>query len=137
MKADAKGENTEVSAGMYPIFILGINTVTRCIVLAWSSFLQMTANRITGTMNQYGDAASSSVGQIFSMFGLDYRYGYSQSSDIIQSFLNPITEWIQNTLGFSQNPMIMVIAVAIPILEILLLIKVRSYMNIKTTNSTP
>ena len=137
MKADAKGENTEVSAGMYPIFILGINTVTRCIVLAWSSFLQMTANRITGTMNQYGDASSSSVGQIFSMFGLDYGYGYSQSSDIIQSFLNPITEWIQNTLGFSQNPMIMVIAVAIPILEILLLIKVRSYMNIKTTNSTP
>ena len=50
MKADAKGENTEVSAGMYPIFILGINTVTRCIVLAWSSFLQMTANRITISM---------------------------------------------------------------------------------------
>lgn len=136
MKADAKGANTEVSAGMYPVFILGINVVIRGITLAWSSFLQMTANQITGTMNQYGDAASSYVGQIFSMFGLDYGYGYSQSSDIIQYFLSPITEWIQSTLGFSQNPLIMVIAVAIPILEILLLIKIRSYMNIKTTNST-
>ena len=134
MKADAKGANTEVSAGMYPVFILGINVVIRGITLAWSSFLQMTANQITGTMN--GDAASSYVGQIFSMFGLDYGYGYSQSSDIIQYFLSPITEWIQSTLGFSQNPLIMVIAVAIPILEILLLIKIRSYMNIKTTNST-
>lgn len=136
MKADAKGENTEVTAGMYPVFILGINAVVRCITLAWSSFLQMTANQITGTMNQYGDTASSYVGQIFSMLGLGYGYGYSQSSDIIQSFLSPITEWIQSTLGFSQNPLIMVIAVAIPILEILLLIKIRSYMNIKTTNST-
>ena len=70
------------------------------------------------------------------MFGLGYGYGYSQSSDVIQSFLSPITEWIQSTLGFSQNPLIMVIAVTIPILEILLLIKIRSYMNIKTTNST-
>ena len=130
MKANAKGQMVEVTAGIYPIIILCINTVIKLGILGWASFLQSTANGITSTLNQYGNTTSSLFGELSSYLGFGYGYGYSQSSSIVQAFLNPIIEWIQNTLGFSgQSFIIMLIAVALPVLEIILLVRVRSYMN--------
>lgn len=130
MKANAKGQLVEVTAGIYPILILCINSVIKLGILGWASFLQATANGITSTLNQYGNATSSLFGELSSYLGFGYGYGYSQSSSIVQAFLSPIIEWIQNTLGFSGQGLItMVIAVALPILEIILLVRVRSYMD--------
>lgn len=129
MKANAKGQRVEITAGIYPLFILCIKTLIKFGMLGWAIFLQSTANEIINTLNQYGNTTSSLVGEISSYLGLGYGYGYSQSSSVIQSFLNPVIEWIQNTLGYSRNFIIMLIAVALPVLEILLLVKVRSYMH--------
>lgn len=129
MRAIAKGYVAKVRAGIYPIVILCINSVIKLGMLGWASFLQTTANGITSTLNQYGNETSSLFGELSYYLGLGYGFGYGQSSSIIQSFLNPIIEWVQSTLGYSQSVIIMVIAVVIPILEIILLVKIRSYMD--------
>ena len=36
---------------------------------------------------------------------------------------------IQNIFGFSQSPLIMLLGIAVPIFEIMLLLKLRSYRN--------
>ncbi len=131
MTANAKGHETTVKVGIYPIVILGVNAVIRLVVFTWASFLQMTANQITGTLNQYGYNTSSAIGEMFADAGLGYDLGYGQSSAFVQSILNPVNGGVQNILGYGQNPLIMIIALAIPVLEMILLIKLHSYMSYK------
>lgn len=127
LKVNARKGYKKLKIGVYPIAVLGINALVKAAMFAWASFLQSTANSINGQLNQYGSAASSIVGEVFGELGFGYETGYSWSSSGIQSLLNPITSWVQKTLGFSQNPLIMIIAIVIPVLEMLLLIKLRSY----------
>lgn len=129
MKTNAKGIYAKVSVGIFPIVVLALNAVIKLFTFGVASSLQSTANNINSTLNEYGTSASSFMGSLSSLFGLGYEYGYSETSSIIQSFLDPITHWIQSVLGYSQSPIIMVIAFVIPILEIILLTKVRSYMK--------
>lgn len=132
MKANAKKGWKAVTAGIYPVFILGCYTASKCISFIWACMKQSAADSINGSLNQYGNTASSFVGDLFAGYGLGFNNGYSISSSGIRSILNPITGWIQDKLGFSENPVIMLIGIAIPVLEILLLLKIRSCQSAET-----
>lgn len=132
MQRNTRGITEEVHAGIYPIFILGINVFIKVALFAFASFMQATADNLTGTLNQYGNSASSAAGMFTNMLGLGYGLGWGQSSEFIQSILQPINEAIQESLGYSQNPFLMIVAIVIPVLEILLLIKLRSFADVST-----
>lgn len=119
------GEDVEVTSGIYPVLVLILGTIAKIISLIWSFWLQSVANGVNSKLNGYGNAASSEIANFFSMAGLDYGYVYGESSSYINSLLRPIMEWIQSILGFSQNPLLMIIAIAIPICEIILLNNIR------------
>ena len=123
---NAKNEVRTLKAGIYPMLVLGVNVVLKTASFTWASFLQSTANSVNGSLNEYGNMTSSIVGSLFGDLGLGYDTGYGWTSSIAQSIISPITEWVQSNLGFSQNPFIMMIAIAIPVLEIILLSKVRA-----------
>lgn len=131
MRQNAKGLREEVTVGIYPIIILTLNAVAKALFFSFASYMQYTVNNITGTLNQYGEEASGLAGLFTDWLGLGYGYGQSQVSDWTQSFLNPINQWLQGTFGFGENPLIMGIAIAIPVLEILMLIKLRSFVYVK------
>ncbi len=124
-----KGKNVEVTAGLYPIIILVLGTSVKVISFITALWLQSVANGLNSRISGYGNAASSGIANIFSVIGFDYSYIYGESSSYISGLLQPIMEWIQNTLGFSQNPLIMIIAIAIPVCEIILLNNIRSTLN--------
>ena len=126
-----KGENVEVTAGLYPIFALVLGAIVKVISFIWALWLQSVANGLNSRISGYGNAASSEVANFFSMLGLNYSYVYGESSSFIRGLLQPIMDWIQSILGFSQNPFIMLIAIAIPVCEIILL------NNIRYTHNAP
>ena len=43
--------------------------------------------------------------------------------------IRPLADWIQKTLGLSTNPLILIAAVAMPILEIIILVQIRTAEN--------
>lgn len=134
MKQNSKGFSEEVFVGIYPIFILSISVFGKVIMFAIASFMQSTAEQLTGTLNQYGDTVSSLAGILTNMLGLGYGYGWGQSSEFIQSILQPINEGIMGAFGYNKDPIFMMIDIVIPVLEILLLIKFRSLTNIGEEN---
>ena len=89
--------------------------------------MQSFANNVNMTLNQYGEEANSIAGYFTNSLGLGYGLGYGTSSDLVNSLLSPVTSWIQNTFGFSQSPVMMLLAIAIPVISIVLFFKMRSY----------
>lgn len=126
MESVAKGSGDEVAVSFYPVLILGVNAVVKTVAFLWTAFWQGAANSVTHSMYGYGDAASSLVAGILSSMGIDYGYGYGQTSSLMRYLIAPMEEWIQNKFGFKENPVIMMLAIAIPICEIILLSKLRS-----------
>lgn len=122
MHQNAKGVKTEICAGIYPIFVLGINAIIKAGSFAVASFMQFTANNITGLLNQYSDDTYWANEILMDALGNEWGI----SSEVLRAIIKPVNEWIQSTLGFSQSPIIMIIVIAIPIIEILLLVKLRS-----------
>lgn len=84
---------------------------------------------ITNGMYGYGNDFSSYIEQLFEEAGLGYSYGYRASSSLTQSMIRPLADWIQKTLGLSTNPLILIAAVAMPILEIIILVQIRAAEN--------
>lgn len=120
---------TEMHASMYPIIIWILQTIIKTIGFLVACYLQNLANNMNSTLNQYGEEANSIVGYLTDSLGLGYSFGYGTSSDIVNSLLNPVTTWIQNTFGFSENPYIMLLTIIILVSNILLFFKIRSYQE--------
>lgn len=123
MNLTAKGEESEVTVGIYPIIVSGILAAYKFIQLISAIIMQKIANSLTSGIT---GASNSLVGGVLSNFGLESVLGDTASS-LTNSFLSPITEGIQKTLGFKSNPLIMLVAVAIPVMEIMLLHRVRKF----------
>lgn len=120
-----RGENVEVTAGLYPVFVLILGIIVKVLSFLWALWLQSVANGLNSKIYGYGADVSSEVANILSLIGLDYRWVYGEASGYIGAILRPITEWIQDTLGFSQNPILMIIVIVIPVCEVMLLNSIR------------
>lgn len=118
---------TEMHASMYPVIIWILQTIIKVIGFLVACYLQNLADSMNTTLYQYGEEANSIAGYLTKSLGLGYGLGYGTSSDFVNSLLSPITTWIQNTFGFSQNPYIMLLAIITLIINILLFFKIRSY----------
>ena len=108
---------------------LGFLAFRKLLTLIWSLALAATARGITNGMYGYGNDFSSYIGQLFDEAGLGYSYGYRASSSLTQSMIRPLADWIQKTLGLSTNPLILIAAVAMPVLEIIILVQIRTAEN--------
>ena len=76
-------------------------------------------------VDQYGNSTSDMLNEILRELGI----GYGDTSGLTRMITEPINSWIQGILGFAQNPIIMLIGISVPILEIMLLLRIRSYKN--------
>ena len=117
----------EMHASWYPIVIWVVQTIIKGIGFWIACSMQSFANNANMTLNQYGEEANSIVGYFTDSLGLGYGLGYGTSSNFVNSLLSPVTSWIQNTFGFSQSPVVMLLAIAIPVSSIVLFFKIRSY----------
>lgn len=117
----------EMHASWYPIVIWILQTIIKGISFWIACSMQSFANNANMTLNQYGEEANSIVGYFTDSLGLGYGLGYGTSSNFVNSLLSPVTSWIQNTFGFSQSPVVMLLAIAIPVSSIVLFFKIRSY----------
>lgn len=117
----------EMHASWYPIVIWVVQTIIKGIGFWIACSMQSFANNVNMTLNQYGEEANSIAGYFTNSLGLGYGLGYGTSSDLVNSLLSPVTSWIQNTFGFSQSPVMMLLAIAIPVISIVLFFKMRSY----------
>ncbi|MDO4324303.1 MAG: hypothetical protein Q4C61_17470 [Lachnospiraceae bacterium] len=127
-----KGDGESVTVSFYPVLVLGFNVMIKTVGFLWAAFWQSAANAVTNSMYGYGDEASSLMAGFFSSLGIDYGYSYGQSSSFIQSLLSPVEAWIQSKFGFNENPLVMLLAIAIPVCEIILLRRVRSFKGVIT-----
>lgn len=125
----AKGERGGISTYIYSMVGLGLIAFRKLMNLIGSLILAATAREITNGMYGYGNDFSSYIGRLFDEAGLGYGYGYRASSSLAQSVIQPLADWIQKTLGFSTNPLILVVAVAMPVLEIIILVQIRTAEN--------
>lgn len=116
-----------METSLYVIFVLILQTIIKSVGFLWACYMQNLANTLNGTLNQYGEEANSIAGYITDMLGLGYGFGYGTASGVVNSLLAPVTAWIQNTFGFSQNPLVMLLGIAVPVSSIVLLFKIRSY----------
>lgn len=121
----ARGERGGISTYIYSMVGLGFLAFRKLLNLIGSLILAATAREITNGMYGYGNDFSSYIGQLFNEAGLGYSYGYQASSSLAQSVIKPLADWIQKTLGFSTNPLILIAAVAMPVLEIIILVQIR------------
>ena len=117
----------EMHASWYPIVIWILQIIIKGIAFWIACSMQSFANNANMTLNQYGKEANSIVGYFTDSLGLGYGLGYGTSSNFVNSLLSPVTSWIQNTFGFSQSPVVMLLAIAIPVSSIVLFFKIRSY----------
>ena len=117
----------EMHASWYPIVIWVVQIIIKGIGFWIACSMQSFANNVNMTLNQYGEEANSIAGYFTNSLGLGYGLGYGTSSDLVNSLLSPVTSWIQNTFGFSQSPVMMLLAIAIPVISIVLFFKMRSY----------
>lgn len=120
----SKGVGVPVFVSWYPIFVLIFRILLEGVIIIVISYIQNATNNTINMINQYFDAINSSVGILFSIFGLDYGYGYESSYQVLQ----PITEWIQSTFGFGgqQGIIGMLLTITMWILEVILLFHLRS-----------
>lgn len=117
----------EMHASWYAILIWIFQTIIKVVGLGIACYLQSLANNMNMTLNQYGEEVNEIVGYFTGELGLGYGLGYGTSSNMVNSLLSPVTTWIQNTLGFSQSPAVMLLAIAVPVCSIILFFKIRSY----------
>ena len=111
-----RGVRVVVTAGIYPIIVLVLNVIGRVISFLSASIMQSV---LSGIFSGYGS--------LYDLYDYGYYgYGYDDSARYMQAVMNMITNMIQNILGFTQNPLVMICAIAVPVLEIMLLSKIRS-----------
>ena len=111
-----RGIRVVVTAGIYPIIVLVLNLIGKVLSFLFASIMQSV---LSGIFSGYGDLAD------LYEYGY-YDYGYDESVKYMQTVMNMATDMIQNVVGFTQNPLIMITAIAVPVLEIMLLSKIRS-----------
>lgn len=121
----ARGTEHSVYTSVYPVVILVIQAIGKVGKFIWACIMQIVASSLIYTVDQYGNSTTDFVNEILREAGL----GYGDVSGLTQQIIAPINSWIQNIFGFSQNPLIMLLGIAVPIFEIMLLMKLRSYRN--------
>lgn len=109
-----RGIRVMVTAGIYPIIVLVLNVVGKVISFLFASVMQGVLSGIIG-----------SYGSIYDLYDYGY-YGYDDSARYMQAVMDMVTQMVQSVLGFTQNPFIVISAIAVPVLEIMLLSKIRS-----------
>lgn len=136
--SDAKkfsiGEKDYIKVRRYPIIIKGFRVAIQVIGFIIAAISQYFANFFTDSMYQFQEGTSSSFGSLFDNpileeFGLGYDYWHDEASSFLYSLIQPIVQWVQDVFGFSKNPIFMIIAIAITIIEMILLSKMRSLMK--------
>lgn len=120
-----RGTEQVVYTSVYPVVILVMKAIYKVGVFIWVCIMQLVANSLIYTLDQYGNTTTDLINEILQEAGL----GYVDASGLTQQVIAPITSWIQNIFGFSQSPLIMLLGIAVPIFEIMLLLKLRSYRN--------
>ena len=120
-----RGTEQVVYTSVYPVVILVMKAIYKVGVFIWVCIMQLVANSLIYTLDQYGNTTTDLINEILQEAGL----GYVDASGLTQQGIAPITSWIQNIFGFSQSPLIMLLGIAVPIFEIMLLLKLRSYRN--------
>lgn len=108
-----RGIRVVVTAGIYPIIVLVLKVIGNVISFLSASIMQ---GILSGIFSSYGDLYD---------YGY-YDYGYDESAKYMQTVMNAAINMMQSVLGFTQNPFIMITAIAVPVLEIMLLSKIRS-----------
>ena len=99
-----------VTAGIYPIIVLIIGAIQKVF-----SFMGALGSR--GAAN----GIYAIIVQLFDEMGY-YGYGYGDEA----KYMDMVLSMIQSALGLRQNLFGLVIAAAVPIVEIVLLCKIRS-----------
>lgn len=125
----AKGADEQLYSSIWPVIILGINSVWKIVMFLWRLSLQLAANQASNSIMQYSNKLSSDVASVLDMFGLDYGYGYGGVSSGMQMITGPIIDWIQSFFGFNENVFEMLFAVILPLSATVLLAKIRSEKN--------
>lgn len=123
MQGIVRGTQKQVYSSMFPIVILGIQVAYKAIMFIWACIMQLMANGINSLVWQYADETSSQINELLWDAGI--RYG--DVSGLTQQVANSVNSWIQGIFGFSQSPLVMIVGVAVPVLEMMLLLKIRSY----------
>ena len=125
MRGVARGTENVLYSSVYPIVILGIQAVYKVGKFIWACVMQIAASGLMYAVDQYGNSTSDMLNEILRELGI----GYGDTSGLTRMITEPVNSWIQGILGFAQNPIIMLIGISVPILEIMLLLRIRSYKN--------
>ena len=120
MKAVASGQDGVVTAGIYPMFVLvlavikniGMFILTVAVGVALPSFLY-------GYVQSFG----MSLGELTNELGLGYSVGSGLTDSVLQSILGPAMQILHRSLW---SYLIILVQIAISVLEIVLLAKIRS-----------
>lgn len=133
-KKFSTGEKNYIKVRIYPIIVKGLRVAVQVIGFIIAAILQYFANTLTDSIHQGQQDISSSLGALFDNpildeFGLGSEYWYDKAYSATDYFVQPIVQWIQDVLGFSKNPIFMIIAIAITVIEIILFSKMRSLMK--------
>lgn len=123
MRNIARGTEYALYSSIYPVVILVIQVIDKVVRFIGTCIMQIMANGMIDTVNQYGDSTGEMINEMLQEIGL----GYGDASGLTRMVTEPINTWIQNVFGFSRNPVIMLIGIAVPVFEIMLLLKIRSY----------
>jgi hypothetical protein len=128
-KQIASGSTEPIYTSFYIIFILCLNVITKVCIFIWLNIEKSTVDAAIDFINTYGNSISSLVANILRESGLNYSYGYEASSSLINLFISPVTSWIQSTFGIGLDVPGMLLAIAVPVCEIIILSRMQSDKN--------
>ena len=129
MKSVAAGQDGVVTAGIYPIFVLVLDVIKNIGMFILNVVLGVA---IPSYLYGYVQTLGMSLGELTNELGLGYSVGSGLTDSVLQSILGSAMQILHRSLW---SYLIILVQIAISVLEIILLAKIRSsaYMENRRT----
>ena len=111
-----RGNQVMVTSSLYPIVLRVIAAIGAVISFIQAIAMRGATNLAMSMLNQYLDQISSQL----------YYSGYGSE---VTGYIQLLKQMLQSAMSYGQNPIVKLVAVAVPIMEVILLCKVRSSTN--------
>ena len=119
----AEGAEENIKVSFYPMLVLGVNILMKAFSFFKSLAMMSAVNYTYGMLNSYGNTATSGIMSFLREFGIDQGTGVV--SYLINLLLMPFRNWIQGLFGGYENPLILLLGLAVVVCEFLVMRNLR------------
>lgn len=148
IKQISNGLKNTIDLFVYPLCILSLNVVFRSLIFAVISYERYAVSSTIDSMGQYGEDVVNFLLSVLYTFGVEFElegfidmlgnlyymiddFVYDIPPSVANLLFARIEGWLQTTFGFGQTGFAMMLLLAVPIFEMIVLSKLNSYAEEK------